>query len=266
MLALYWDRFAKHGSFYCGVIVAGSAFGMLAAATQIPAPTPAACTAFPWLLGIAFVLVYGCLFIKTWTLYKVWSRMLQYKITNFTPLHIIKILGGVLVIEVIFLVMWSIIDPPTVHQTKLSDGNLQHQCQSHSIAFWVIFLAAKGAWLIWGAILCALSRNIMKEYNESKNIAYAIYNDVVLLVIACPLIAILENQQSGIAVIEVCVIVLAFSFTLIALFFEVWFNIFSSPKDVLDDAMRHVESVTNSSASSTSPDPVTTSGGSFTLA
>lgn len=55
------------------------------------------------------------------------------------------------------------------------DDTLMAQCDDSTPAFWIIFLTVKGVWLIFGAVLSVLTRNIVKEYNESKSIGYAVW-------------------------------------------------------------------------------------------
>ncbi len=127
---------------------------------------------------------------------------------------------------------------------EMNNGSLQVQCKCKSLIFWVIFLVAKCIWLIFGAVLSILTRNVMKEYNESRSIAYAvsllschfpsllfyhnkkIYNIVALALVATPLVAVLEKVPSGVLIIEVTVILLAFTFTVVVLFFENWLGIY----------------------------------------
>lgn len=54
------------------------------------------------------------------------------------------------------------------------DNTYQPQCSSKHITFWAIFLGTKGLWLLFGAVLSILTRNVAKEYSESKSIAYAV--------------------------------------------------------------------------------------------
>lgn len=111
---------------------------LLSAVVLLPTPTDALCVSFVWLLGIGFILVYGysffhslffflffffsfclivlfvlfsflfllivlkrCLFIKSWALYMVWLKAIQYKKSNMTPMYIMKVLGAALLIEIV---------------------------------------------------------------------------------------------------------------------------------------------------------------------
>ena len=148
------------------------------------------------------------------------------------------------------------------------DDSYQLQCVTDTPAFWAIFAVSKGLWLVFGSILSVLTRHVAREYNESKSIAYAvsfikkeesggrcgvgeekeksrreekkmnkwmfdpaeIYNIIALLIIAIPLAVALKDIPGGLLIIEVGVVVIAFSFTLFSLFFPIWYGIpLSSP-------------------------------------
>lgn len=231
MLLLFWETFRKHGSFFCGVMIIGVFFGYASALTLLPVPSDALCMLFPWLLGVGFTLVYGCLFIKTWTLYQVHRSAKQMKRTNLTPVYIIKGIGLYLCVEVIILMIWTIVDRPTVKYNKMVDGTYDLQCTTHP-TFWAIFAAVKAAWLVFGAVLSIITRHVASEYSESKSIAYATYNITALLVIAIPLALVLHDIPGGYIIIVVGIIVIALTFTMCSLFFGIWMRIFFPDKDL----------------------------------
>lgn len=226
MLFMFWAAFAKHGSFYSAVILVGVFLSFISALIVLPEPTDNLCIAFPWFLGVGFTLVYGCLFIKTWTLYRVWLDAEKFKKTQLTPTTIIKAVGVAVFVEVIFLIIWTVIDPPQATLHEMVDKKYMLQCKTKDITFWAVFIAIKGGWLIFGSILSILTRRIMREFNHSASIAYAIYNIFALLVIGVPLAFTLEDIPGGQVIIQVAVIVIAFTFTTVCLFFNVWYRIF----------------------------------------
>jgi len=225
MLGIYWGSFSILGSFLSSMILLGCMSAFTSALVLLPEPTDALCVAFPWLLGIGFVLVYGCLFIKTWALYKVWMNAIHYQKTALTPGYIMRCLGLALLVEIVFLIIWTVIDPPKAVLVEVVNHKLERQCDSEHVTFWVIFLVVKGVWLIFGAVLSILTRNIVKEYNESSSIAYAIYNNILLGAIAIPLAVLIKEVPGGRLTVEVVIITIAFTFTLVMVFFKIWHSI-----------------------------------------
>jgi hypothetical protein len=215
------------------VIILGVFLSLVSALMLLPKPTDALCLAFPWFLGVGFALVYGCLFIKTWILYKVWLDAENFKKTNLSPYTILRGIGVNLFFEVIVLVVWSAVDRPKAEYHKMVDGYEMLECKTKEPTFWAIFIGIKGLWLIFGAILSVLTRRVAVEYNQSSSIAYAIYNIAALLVLGIPLAITLEDIPGGRLIIEVAVIVIGFTFTIVCLFFSVWYRIFVPMEDVI---------------------------------
>lgn len=231
MLAMRLGNYAAHGIFYSALIVLGVMMSYVAALVLLPEPTDGTCLAFPWLLGIGFTFVYGCLFVKTWALYKVWTKAEKFKKSSLTPAYIIRGIGLYIVFEIIVLIIWSAVDRPKAKYLKMVDGTQMLQCQTEHPTFWAIFCGTKGVWLIFGAVLSILTRHVAQEYSQSRSIAYSISAITSMLVLAVPLAIELQTIPGGALVIEVGVIVIAFTFTLVILFFDVWYRYFFPAKE-----------------------------------
>eukprot|EP00026_Physarum_polycephalum_P007190 Phypoly_transcript_07247.p1 GENE.Phypoly_transcript_07247~~Phypoly_transcript_07247.p1 ORF type:complete len:496 (+),score=26.67 Phypoly_transcript_07247:110-1597(+) len=231
------QHFARQGPFYCGIINFGVIIGYISAVLVLVRQTDILCIAFPWVLGIAFNLVYGCLFIKTWVIYGMFRRAAQLKKVSVDPFYILKLLAVFLTIEIIFLVIWTILDPPKVYHLRIDGTNVNSpyeiQCRNKQDTFWIIFVAGKGIWLLTGGVLCFLMRKVTKEYNKSKVIAYSIYNNVLIILLAVPLCAILQNVKYAMMVVKVVGIICSFSFILFTLNFSVWYKIFYAKFDIV---------------------------------
>eukprot|EP00026_Physarum_polycephalum_P004663 Phypoly_transcript_04685.p1 GENE.Phypoly_transcript_04685~~Phypoly_transcript_04685.p1 ORF type:complete len:680 (+),score=71.09 Phypoly_transcript_04685:224-2041(+) len=218
--------FQKSGRFYCSVIIFGAILAYAAAFTTLPEPTDALCLAFPWLLGLGFILLFGCLFLKTWALFQVFRAAEQMKKTTLNPLFIMKILGGFLAIEVIFMVIWTVKDPPKAKPITVSgDKYKQHTCVAGNIAFWAVFIGYKGFWMLFGAIISFLVRNVRDDYNESAGIGMAVYNCFGMTAIALVLGLVLKNTPNDVVIIENVAIIVTFTATLVLLFSRICIDI-----------------------------------------
>jgi len=78
----------------------------------------------------------------------------------------------VLAVEIVILIIWTAVDRPKAVLHKMVDNTYMLQCRTEHVTFWVIFIVIKGIWLIFGAVLSALTRNVTEEYNQSKGIIY----------------------------------------------------------------------------------------------
>jgi hypothetical protein len=198
-------------------------------------------------------------------------RAAQMKKVSIEPFYILKLIALFLTIEIIFLVVWTIVDPPTIYYMKTDEDMwnppYEVQCRTSNGIFWAIFLAYKGVWLVFGAVLCFLMRNISKEYNKSKGIAYSIYNNVVIILVAAPMAAVLEDVEYALVVVKVVAIVCSFTFTLFILNFTVWYKIFYEKFDIVAGLLKQrgettstVTTIVSSSSSRSTDSPTCDSG------
>jgi len=224
--------FKSHSVVFCALIKVGAFMGYASALVLLPTPTNALCAAFPWLLGVSFTLVYGCLFLKTWWIWRIFRSAQKLQHLSMTTWYICRLLGLYFSIEVAYLVVWTVIDPPRVRYVELVDGTMELRCMVTHDIFWFVFIAYKGAWMIFGAVLAVLTRNIFSRFNESKTIAFSIYNSVVVVIVAIFLGITLENIPGVTIVVEVMAILLNFTFTVVALFLGVWLEIISTEESV----------------------------------
>eukprot|EP00026_Physarum_polycephalum_P019466 Phypoly_transcript_21495.p1 GENE.Phypoly_transcript_21495~~Phypoly_transcript_21495.p1 ORF type:complete len:205 (+),score=12.48 Phypoly_transcript_21495:85-615(+) len=148
-----------------------------------------------------------------------------------TPSSIISRVGICVAFEIIFLIVWTIVDPPVSRIFKSVDGSLRRHCTSEKYehSFWVAFIVYKEVWMMFGLVLTLLTKPIQKEQSEPKEIALAIYNVFAVSVIGIPLAFALKNIPEALVVVQVGAVLLAFTFTLLAIFFNAWYRIFEPP-------------------------------------
>eukprot|EP00026_Physarum_polycephalum_P010194 Phypoly_transcript_10347.p1 GENE.Phypoly_transcript_10347~~Phypoly_transcript_10347.p1 ORF type:complete len:388 (+),score=30.88 Phypoly_transcript_10347:1-1164(+) len=221
LLIVKRELFRKQGIVYCALILLGVLCTFAAALTTLPTPTNHLCMAFPWLLGLGFTLVFGCLFIKTWVLLLIFrsaEKLQKMKSLTLTVAYIARLIISAVLIEVIFLIIWTTVDPPKAELRLTLEHNLQLMCTRTNPAFWAVFIGYKGLWLVAGVVVSFMTRNIREDYNESKNIVLAIYNCFVIMVVAVILAFILPNVPAAIVLIQVVAILVAFTFSLVVLF------------------------------------------------
>eukprot|EP00026_Physarum_polycephalum_P006317 Phypoly_transcript_06359.p2 GENE.Phypoly_transcript_06359~~Phypoly_transcript_06359.p2 ORF type:complete len:205 (+),score=19.72 Phypoly_transcript_06359:1163-1777(+) len=158
-------------------------------------------------------------------MFRIWRNAMKLKRFTITAFTVIKYVGVALGFEIIFLVIWTAVDRPRAHFVNISSDEVQNRCKSDTRIFWAIFLALKGVWLLFGAVIAIITRNVLKQYSEFSSIVYAVYNNIILMATAIPLALLLWDIPNGTLVITVIVIVLAFTFTICILFFDTWTQI-----------------------------------------
>jgi len=225
--------------FFCILINVGVLIGYIAAATTLPQPTDSLCAAFPWLVGIAFTLIYGCLFLKTWRVFWILRAAQKLHKVKLSTWYICKLIGLYFLFELTYLVIWTVADPLKAEYVSVIDNQEQLQCNSKNWGtFWGVFLGYKFLWMLFGALMAVRTRTIFEKFNESKQIYYCIYNAVTVLVIGIPLAAVLMTIPHALVILEVVILLLICTFTLVCLFFSVWMQILFKDHDDLIDGIR----------------------------
>ncbi|XP_022901196.1 metabotropic glycine receptor isoform X2 [Onthophagus taurus] len=161
------------------VIILGAFFIYLTTIVMYPRPNVYTCTARVWLREIGFSFTYGALMLKTWRI-SVIFRVRSAKAVKITDMNLLKRLGIIVAIFTVFLVIRTLVAPPYVIVGRTADDLKAYLCKTdwwdHSFSILeVIFL-------VWGIRLCIVVRKAPSEFNESRFISMAIYNEFLLSV------------------------------------------------------------------------------------
>ncbi|KAJ8670296.1 hypothetical protein QAD02_001555 [Eretmocerus hayati] len=161
------------------VIVLGAFFIYCTTIVMYPRPNIVTCTARVWLREIGFSLTYGALMLKTWRI-SVIFRVRSAKAVKITDMNLLKRLGIIVTIFSVFLGIRTIVAPPVVIVARTADDLKAYLCRTdwwdHS------FTTLEVMFLIWGIRLCIVVRKAPSEFNESRFISMAIYNEFLLSV------------------------------------------------------------------------------------
>ncbi|XP_034942710.1 probable G-protein coupled receptor 158 [Chelonus insularis] len=161
------------------VIVLGAFFIYCTTIVMYPRPNVVTCTVRVWLREIGFSLTYGALMLKTWRI-SVIFRVKSAKAVKITDMNLLKRLGIIVTIFSVFLGIRTIVAPPVVIVGRTADDLKAYLCRTdwwdHS------FTTLEVMFLIWGIRLCIVVRKAPSEFNESRFISMAIYNEFLLSV------------------------------------------------------------------------------------
>ncbi|KAF6216618.1 hypothetical protein GE061_000962 [Apolygus lucorum] len=159
------------------VITLGAFFIYCTTIVMYPRPNIVTCTARVWLREIGFSLTYGALMLKTWRI-SVIFRVRSAKAVKITDLDLLKRLGMIVAAFSVLLVIRTLVAPPKVIVGRTADDLKAFLCQTdwwdHS------FTILEVLFLIWGIRLCIVVRKAPSEFNESRFISMAIYNEFLL--------------------------------------------------------------------------------------
>ena len=106
-----------------------------------------------------------------------------------SDLQLFGVVGLLLVPEVLLLILWSAIDPPSIEHAYDPNLNLYHDiCSYYPIPFIIIDLAYKSLILLMGVFLAVSTRGYDSLYNEASIIGISIYTIALLLITAIAII------------------------------------------------------------------------------
>ncbi|CAG9828507.1 unnamed protein product [Diabrotica balteata] len=161
------------------VIALGAFFIYSTMIVMYPKPTVYTCTARVWLREIGFSLTYGALMLKTWRI-SVIFRVRSAKAVKITDTNLLKRLGVILTIFTAFLIIRTLVAPPVVIVGRTADDLKAYLCRTD---WWDhLFSTLEVLFLVWGIRLCIVVRKAPSEFNESRFISMAIYNEFLLSV------------------------------------------------------------------------------------
>ncbi|CAB3374541.1 Hypothetical predicted protein [Cloeon dipterum] len=142
-----------------------------------PQPNMITCSLRVWLREIGFSLTYGALMLKTWRI-SVIFRVRSAKAVRITDMDLLKRLGFIVGAFAALLLMRTLVAPPPVVVAKSADDLKAFLCRTdwwdHSFSLMEVVL------LVWGIWLCIGVRKAPSEFNESRFISMAIYNEFLL--------------------------------------------------------------------------------------
>ncbi|XP_055837050.1 uncharacterized protein LOC129905573 isoform X3 [Episyrphus balteatus] len=142
-----------------------------------PNPSLYTCTARIWLREIGFSLTYGALMLKTWRI-SVIFRVRSAKAVKITDAALLRRLGVICGVIGICLLVRTLVSPPIVVVKRTADDLKAFLCKTD---WWdYTFTSMEVLFLAWGVRLCIMVRKAPSEFNESRFISMAIYNEFLL--------------------------------------------------------------------------------------
>lgn len=158
-------------------------------------PTDMTCGFGWWFVNLGFTLTFGPLFVKCWRIYKIFMRK-EMTVVRLTDANLFLRLFLALTAELLFLGAMQASDPfksQVVVQTALPRDQTIYFCAPGNATYAGILGGYKGLILLFGAMMSFSTRSVSENFNESKPIAFSIYN---VLFTCCIVVPIALLQQS----------------------------------------------------------------------
>ena len=140
-------------------------------------PTDVQCGLRPWIASIAFVLIVGPMFAKTYRIWKLFSGkgFFAKKIPDTTVLFYV---GLMLVVPLILCIIWSAyeIPEPTYNDDDFDDDKRTYRCDGDNCRiFEGIMIGYCGCLLVLGSFFAFRARKGSSHFNEARFIGVSIY-------------------------------------------------------------------------------------------
>lgn len=202
----------------------------------VATPSLANCSAMLWLANLGFTITFAPLFAKTWRIYRIFG-MRKLSITKISNRQLAAIVGAIVGIDVILMIIWQAMNPLQPGVTLQLQGSTTYsytQCMLPSgsgtsgVAIVAVVVATKGAMILFGCIMSFSTRKVSTNFNESQNIAWAIYNVIGACGIIAPIIAAVNAVGTTLIILEVFLVLWICSFTLAILYVPKLVVLFSS--------------------------------------
>ncbi|KAK2175881.1 hypothetical protein NP493_697g01005 [Ridgeia piscesae] len=140
-------------------------------------PSPLTCSITIWMRELGFSISYGALLLKTWRISVVF-RVRSAQRIKISDTDLIKRLALIVLIFGAYLSVRMVIGRPQIVNGVHSNGLRTKQC-SWDVWDYCAAIAELGL-LLWGIRLCIVVRKAPSEFNESRFISWAIYNETLL--------------------------------------------------------------------------------------
>jgi len=208
LVLLFWKRKKKPiksvSPVFCYTIVVGVILSTVSVSMWTTADN-GPCVLRGWLLVLGTSLIFGSLFVREWRLLMIFkSAKLGRRI--FTNKDLAIGLAAIVAINLVVLIVWTAVAPPYRQETiKMSsdEDEITYECDVSfpSSVFVIILIVLQALLLAFNCLVSFFLRNLPSTFNESKHIAFTVYNSAIMMIVAITLIIIFNDDKTAVLVI-----------------------------------------------------------------
>ena len=188
-----------------GAVILSSAIIPLSIDDSVASPSGCniACMATPWLSSIGFTVVFSALFSKLHRVHKVLTNGEKFRKVAITEKDVLKPFLLLLTLNILFLTIWTIMDPMQWVRLPMSPENPWSTfgtCQSNgpiAMVFSILTLLLNVGALLMACVWSYQTRDIATEYAESKFIGIAIFGMVQVFLVGLPLVFLVSGNPKA---------------------------------------------------------------------
>lgn len=164
------------------------------------------CDVRVWGLSLSICIVFGILLTKAWRIHKLFNNQ-QLKKVTITNTQLFKIVGGIVVVQCLYIMMWWLIKP-SKSTFNVNSGYSSYyenvfvsEC-TESYPFIVIELLLMILFMFWGCHLAWKVRKASAEFNESISLAFTVISILFIGCICIILNFMLSSEPSTLMIIR----------------------------------------------------------------
>ena len=156
-------------------------------------PSPETCVVREWLVAFGFSLELTPLIVKIAAINNLMQQAKKMKHAKLSRKRLFGIVGGVMCFIVIYLSVWTVLDPPSLKKhTVLTDRKTESgsvyidvlgKCGSSSPYWSTVMLYFHGILITCGTVLAFQTRSMRQDFNESYVLAIMMYFRCIFLVL-----------------------------------------------------------------------------------
>ncbi|KAJ3164238.1 hypothetical protein HDU88_005550 [Geranomyces variabilis] len=192
--------------------------------------TKATCMTASTLLSIGFSLTMGSLCIKNWRIHRIFNNPRLNK-SAIKDMRMLQLALPFPLLNALILLIWGVVTPPKPVMMDPGTTNQYLVCQSANGAGSAVLIAYNAAILLVTVSFAFLNRNIALDYNESKQLAIASYNVIVLSLLGL-LVTFMSGTTPGLVFIVRAICIWGASFVVLAIIFapKAWVTLRKAPE------------------------------------
>lgn len=208
------------------LILLGSIFLYASYFAWFTQPTTVMCHLRIWIVAIGFFLMFGALLAKTWRIMRIFTSK-NLRVFQITDLNLLVVLTAGMTLLIVLLVLYSTVAKPFAI-AKVGDAlrpatTTQMQCTFENKTANFVILILLGVFFVFivcfGAYLSARIWKVpKKQFNESRAIAFCMYNLLIFGVLTIALQASSALSTYPMFIARTVLITASTAFTIVALF------------------------------------------------
>eukprot|EP01102_Stenamoeba_stenopodia_P014664 TRINITY_DN4896_c0_g1_i3.p1 TRINITY_DN4896_c0_g1~~TRINITY_DN4896_c0_g1_i3.p1 ORF type:complete len:1045 (-),score=275.20 TRINITY_DN4896_c0_g1_i3:1905-5039(-) len=258
LLLLIWKRREKpiHNATpsMCYTIVMGVVLCAISV-TMWTKAEDAMCALRGWLLALGLTMIFGAIFVRAYRLLWIFKKTvgdIHAKRRVITNLDLGIGVGAQLTVVIIVLVVWMIVAPPNKRDVieidvsgEEADNTITYECDYGypSSVFIILLIVMEALLLAFNCVVAFLTRNIPSNFNESKHIAFTMYNAAIMMTVAIVLVIVFNDDPTAILIIVALTILFQCLVTLVVLFAPKLYLSFLSKSSLIKHLTKEKEDI-----------------------